>query len=452
MKLTIQHNIPDSTQNAKVIAFAEYFTKGEFTKLKELLSDKVHLIIYNRERIDGPEAVIHYFKDWLKRVGGTFECQVRWSAQFASAEVYFISEKVNQAYILGFEEGRVVRILLTVCKFSKVGFSIDESPYNVGFIKANAPKQIPPLANHFFCPICGKESGELNWSTGVIFKDGPAWGKKTGLCINASVCPDCNIVCEVSPDRSVTKVLSMTFGQRQKADKSMTSEQLSEYVDNTMGNKKPITDSMLPSKTNELSRQGKAFHDLLYKVAESKKADVFIKSLDKISFGKNQVKVHIADYECMGMGDESYFFIGDEDDYETKIHKYILAESSVEAAWQIYLLFTASTVMPVFWHGGYIVRKFIFNESDLNDVEAGFEGTKPLLCHDMKGLSNADLLLPKVSLSSNGQVADVYCTYWNDWSGLVRDHVQITFLRNGKIRLTQIEPLILFEYDCGILF
>lgn len=452
MKLTIQHNIPDSTQKATIIAFAEYFTKGDFTKLKELLSERVYLVIYNRERIDGLDAVIEYFKDWQKRVGDIFECEVRWSAQFASAEVYFISENVKQAYIFGIEEGKIVRILLTPCQFTKVGFSIDEVPYNVGFIRANAPKRISSLANHFFCPICGKESERLNWSTGVIFRDGPESGKKTGLIINASICPECDVVCEVSRDRSVTKVLSMTFEQRQKADKTMTTEQLSEYVDNTMGNKKPITMSMLPSKSNELSRQGKVFHDLLIKVADSKQADVLIKSLDKISFGKNQVKVHIADFECMGMGDESYFFIGDEDNYEKKIHKYILAQPSVEAAWQIYLLFTASTVMPVFWHGGYIVRKFIFDESDLNEIEAGFEGTKPLLCHDMKGLSTADVLLPKVTLSSNGRVADVYCTYWNDWSGLVRDHVQIAFLRNGKIIFTQTEPLTLFEYNCGILF
>lgn len=348
MKLTTQHNIPDSTQNAMIIAFAEFFTKGNFTKLKELLSEDVYLILYNRERIDGLDAVIDYFKDWQKRVGYTFECQVKWSAQFASAEVYFISEKIHQAYIFGIEDAKIVKILLTPRKFSKIGFSIDEIPYNVGFIRANAPKQIPPLANHYFCPICGKESEKLNWGTGVIFRDGPEWGKKTGLIINASVCPKCNIVCEVNPDRCVTKVLSMTFDQRQKADMRMTKEQLSEYVDNTMGNKKTISCSMLTSKTNELSRQGKAFHGLLIKVAERKKADDFIKCLDNISFGNNQVNVHIANYECMGIGDESYFFIGKGDDQDKEIHKHIHAEPSVEAAWQIYILFTSSTVMPVF--------------------------------------------------------------------------------------------------------
>lgn len=452
MKLTIQHNIPDSNQKTMIISFADYFTKGDFSKLKEFLSDNVYLVIYNRERIDGLDAVMEYFMDWQKRVGDNFKCEVRWSAQFASAEVYFISENVKQAYILGIEEGEIVRILLTACKFTKVGFSIDEIPYNVGFIRANAPKQIPPLVNHYFCPNCGKNSENLNWSTGVIFRDGPDWGKKTGLLVNASVCPDCDIVCEVSPDKSVKKVLTMSFEQNREADSRMTQEKLSEYVDNTMGNKKPIFNTLLPSRTNELSYQGQKFHALLSKVAESKKADDFIKSLDKISLGKNKVNVHIANHESLGMGDESYFFIGDEDNQETKIYKHIIAEPSIEAAWQIYLLFTASTVMPVFWHGGYIVRKFIFDESDLNNIEAGFNGTKPLLCHDIRRLSTANLLLPEISLSSNGRVADVCCTYWNDWSGLVRDHVQITFLRNGKIRLTQIEPLTLFEYDCGILF
>ena len=73
-------------------------------------------------------------------------------------------------------------------------------------------------------------------------------------------------------------------------------------------------------------------------------------------------------------------------------------------------------------------------------------------CLDLRGLSVANLLLPKVVLSSDGQCADVYCTYWNDWAGLVRDHLQILFQEDGKVEINQSESLVLFEYDCGILF
>ena len=90
-----------------------------------------------------------------------FECEVRWSAQFSQPEIYFTSERFKQAYILGIENSKIARILLTPQSFSKVGFSIDEVPYNTGFIDANAPKERTSLANHYFCPICGKNSEYL---------------------------------------------------------------------------------------------------------------------------------------------------------------------------------------------------------------------------------------------------------------------------------------------------
>lgn len=100
-----------------------------------------------------------------------FECEVRWSAQFSQPEIYFTSERFKQAYILGIENSKIARILLTPQSFSKVGFSIDEVPYNTGFIDANAPKERTSLANHYFCPICGKNSEYLEWRNGIIFKD-----------------------------------------------------------------------------------------------------------------------------------------------------------------------------------------------------------------------------------------------------------------------------------------
>ena len=236
MRLTVQHNIPTSNLKRDVVKFAKYFTQGDFTNLRKILANNVFIILYNKGRIEGVDSVIDYFKDWLSRVGDTFACEVRWSAQFSQPEIYLNSDKINQAYIIEIQDSKIRRILLTPRSFSKIGFSIDEIPYNVGFIEANAPKEIEPIANHYFCPICGKNSEQLEWRTGIIFKDGPGWGKKTGLMINASICRECNTVCEVSPDRSVKHILSMTLEQQRKADEGMTAEELSHYVGNTMGN------------------------------------------------------------------------------------------------------------------------------------------------------------------------------------------------------------------------
>lgn len=458
MKLSIQHNIPHSLDNEMVVEFAKFFTQGDFTSLRKMLADDAHALLYNREAIEGADSVIDYFKDWQTRAGDSFECEVKWSAQFSQAEVNFNSEKYKQSYILHYHNSKIIRILLTPCSFSKVGFSIDENPYNVGFIESNVLKEVEPLYNHFFCPNCGRKSEYLNWRNGIIFKEGPGWGNQIGLFVNASVCPECNVVCEVSPDRSVTKVLSMTREQQHKADARMTTEELSQYVGNTMGNKKPLFVTPLESRTNELAKTGKAFHSLLKRVVKSNSVDEVFTFLNKLSFksklpfGDTEVKLHVASSEGYSSGDESYFYIGDDNNRDNKLYKQLIAEPSAEAAWQIYLLFTSSTVMPVFWHGGYIVRDYIFDEAAINGIEAGFHGDKPLECFDLRGLSKADMILPEVMMSPDGRTADVYCTYWNDWKGLVRDHVQISFLKSGRVKLTQIEPLTLFEFDCGILF
>ena len=173
MKLTIQHNMPVSSSRYIVISFAQLFSNADFSELRKLLSDDVYIVIYNRGYINGMDAVLEYFKDWQLRVGDMFECEVRWSAQFSQPEIYFTSDKINQAYIIEIQDSKIRRILLTPRSFSKIGFSIDEVPYNVVFIEANAPKEIEPIANHYFCPNCGRNSEQLEWRTGIIFKDGP---------------------------------------------------------------------------------------------------------------------------------------------------------------------------------------------------------------------------------------------------------------------------------------
>ncbi len=161
----------------------------------------IYLVIYNRGVQNGIDSVLNYLRSGRTALEICLNVKSGGSAQFSQPEIYFTSERFKQAYILGIENSKIARILLTPQSFSKVGFSIDEVPYNTGFIDANAPKERTSLANHYFCPICGKNSEYLEWRNGIIFKDGPEWGKKTGLMVNASVCQDCHVVCEVSPNR-----------------------------------------------------------------------------------------------------------------------------------------------------------------------------------------------------------------------------------------------------------
>ena len=99
MLLTIQQDIPNSERKDLIVSFAKYFVDADFTGLRNLLSDDVYIVIFNRERKEGIETVLDYFKDWKERTRDTFECDVRWSAQFSQPELYFTSEKFKQAYI-----------------------------------------------------------------------------------------------------------------------------------------------------------------------------------------------------------------------------------------------------------------------------------------------------------------------------------------------------------------
>ena len=232
MFLTIQQGIPDSERKDLVVSFAKHFVDADFNGLREILSEDVYIIIFNSMRKDGIETVLEYFKDWQKRAEDAFDCEVRWSPQFSHPELYFTSDKFRQAYIFGIDNSKITRILLTPRRLSTLGFSIDEPSYNVGFITANSHKEIDPLRHHYFCPVCGKDSEFLKWSEGIIFKDDSRQDRKIGLIVNASVCPDCDLVCEVSPDRKDNICFTMTREQQERGDALMSDEEKSEYVNN----------------------------------------------------------------------------------------------------------------------------------------------------------------------------------------------------------------------------
>lgn len=57
-----------------------------------------------------------------------------------------------------------------------------------------------------------------------------------------------------------------------------------------------------------------------------------------------------------------------------------------------------------------------------------------------------------VKLDKDGKNADVYCCYWNDWEGLVREHVKIKFNPDGTASAGFPDHFTFYKYDCGVLF
>lgn len=124
----------------------------------------------------------------------------------------------------------------------------------------------------------------------------------------------------------------MTREQQEKADAAMSEKERSEYVDNTMGNKKPLFRSLFKPRTNELSRFGMRFHELLDKIVASHTPDFVFSMLDKLTLTDGPLNLHVASDETHDIGDESYFFIGEGEGREYKIYKYLKTSASVEAA------------------------------------------------------------------------------------------------------------------------
>lgn len=158
----------------------------------------------------------------------------------------------------------------------------------------------------------------------------------------------------------------------------------------------------------------------------------------------------LADENTSDLGDISKFFVyNDSGKEDFDIIKYIKAKPTTLSAWQVYLLMTSYTIMPVVWHGGYEVRRFILQEEDVRYI-------KQLTHLDLSALSKAGVLLPSVNIdkdeSTGKLVAHVFCCYWNEWKGLVRERATIVFTDNRIESFDKEDVFIFYKYDCGILF
>jgi hypothetical protein len=217
--------------------------------------------------------------------------------------------------------------------------------------------------------------------------------------------------------------------------------------------------SFINESKNIYSFKAKEFHNrLLCSVTISdvkNKSEVFY-SLSSIMLSSGyELGLRLPEKE--GTGDVSRFFVYDKYGKEDEdIVKYLHSDSSAMGAWQTYLLMTSSTVMPVWWHGGYIVRKFIYDKNDIYEIKA-------LKGKDLSGLVEQKFLLPDIQIKKvsgipgtkqeRGQFeADIYCCYWNEWEGLVREHSKVLINDSKVENYSFIDKFVIYPYKCDILF
>ena len=210
---------------------------------------------------------------------------------------------------------------------------------------------------------------------------------------------------------------------------------------------------------NALSEMGRDYHCWLSAHVEGyieEKPYDLLSELNKLSLDESQLysltptKPHHVgtSYPKMGgMGDNTGFMLY----WESEINKeallrYIHVEMSEQGVWQLYLLKTTPCVMPAYWHGEYMKREFIFEENDLYGIEA-------LKDYDLADLIACPILWPSVTLerqTGDSVVAHVFCCYWNNWKGLIREHV-VMILKNGGVeKYENLDDFVIYKYHCGI--
>ena len=119
-------------------------------------------------------------------------------------------------------------------------------------------------------------------------------------------------------------------------------------------------------------------------------------------------------------------------------------EKSEMGAWQVYLLHISYTILPLFWHAGYCHRTYFFDVPEVESLRirviGGYEVDIPTKL----------IQVPNVIPDKDKFI--VSCTYWNDWKGLVREIICISFLDDGNIDFSAVEEKVLFPYECPIIF
>ena len=184
---------------------------------------------------------------------------------------------------------------------------------------------------------------------------------------------------------------------------------------------------------------------ILYQKIEKKLYNNLLSILDKLSLPDN-CKLEIELAKEIGIGDKSKLYIDQDGIYDTKIWEYIKVDDSPMGAWQAFLLHSAWRLLPMFWHGGYDRRTYIYSTNDCHNMifmreEHSYPIKKRLMAIDLS---------PEVVKKDNKYYISV--CYWSDWGGLKRELLEITIIENKVSDIFEVDTEVLMPYDCGICF
>lgn len=185
----------------------------------------------------------------------------------------------------------------------------------------------------------------------------------------------------------------------------------------------------------------------LINVALQQKYSSIISCIDKISVPSN-FKLDVEECKNIGMGDNSNVVIRHEGGIDGNIWPYLSVQQNNMGAWQAYLLHSLWHVLPLFWHGGYDRRHYIFSSEDLYKIQ--FE--QEVHSRELKAIfaiENFDVV-PNIAVNENKFY--VSCCFWSDWGGLIRETIEITFENNRVTNILHLKYDTIFGYECGIMY
>lgn len=170
--------------------------------------------------------------------------------------------------------------------------------------------------------------------------------------------------------------------------------------------------------------------------------------LDKVSLPSGMT-FGVDECEQSGTGDKSKLWVSTADGIkDNEIFKYLIVEDSPSGAWQACLLYKLWHSLPFWWHGAYDCRIYLDNQNDYRKI-------RPIMRDDdLKMIRNAIKSCKDMnpSISQNGNKYYVQRYYWNDWSGLVRELIEVTIENKLVVSMIEVEKVVEYSYDCGILF
>ena len=241
-----------------------------------------------------------------------------------------------------------------------------------------------------------------------------------------------NPVREKSSDKAI-KILYEILGKRDnpqyKSDQDVfkNTEAFMEYI---------YTGNIFSSKAKDYHWRIKGNSDSLM----AKGRDAVFTDLDALSLDDGcHMSLRYADNNRKDAG--SYFYIYNEKNEEDNdILKYIHVEETSMGLWQVYLLMNTSKIAPA--GAGYNDEKtFVLTGKELYDI-------RPLLFYSLSDLLRQNYLYPSIEIvkGPEGITGHVFCCYWSNYEGLVREETKIHIL-NGKVDSYEtVGKFILYKY------